>query len=70
MENVHTNKNITTSIKDLFADSNPLKLYGTSFMFGLSLKTGADYQGVDDTYLTTSMTFVRNLDGNCYFEEI
>ena len=64
---MHTTKNITTSIKDLFADSDPLKLDGTSFMFGLSLSSGVGFEGVDDTYLTTSMTFVRNLDGNYFF---
>ena len=66
----YTTKNITTSFKDLSIDSDPLKLDSTSFMFGLSLTTGVDYQGVDDTYLTTSMRFVRDLYGNYSLEKI
>ena len=39
-------------------------------MFGLSLSTGSAYQGVEDTYPTTKMNFVKNLDGNCNLKEI
>ena len=64
-ESLPTNKNITTSIQDLYNDSDPLSLDGSSFMFGLGLAGDNGLHGFDDTYITVSMTYkTGTIDSN------
>ena len=46
-------------IKDLYNDSDPLQLDGSSFMFGLGFVRENELAGIDDTYLTVSMAYIR-----------
>ena len=61
----------TTTIKDLYNDSDPLQLDGFSFMFGLGLVGYNGFYGFDETYVKISMTYVKGTfisnKSSCHF---
>ena len=55
--------NISSSVRDLLNDSDPLYLNGTSFMFGVGIVKSANASIFDDTYITLQMRFYKNFKG-------
>ena len=54
-----TTKNITTTINDLYNDSDQLQLDGSSFMFGLGFVGNNGFHGFDDTYIKVSTDYIK-----------
>ena len=54
---------ISSSIIDLYNDSDPLYLNGTSFMFGVGIVGSHDSVAFDDTYLNLKAKLNKNVEG-------
>ena len=55
--------NISSSIIDLYNDSDPLYLNGTSFMFGVGIVGSSNKVAFDNTYIDLKAKFSKNNEG-------